>query len=131
MKAKELAQAVIPLLKSVKHQGKWGIFLYSNQYGESSSSVGKAWISALDHINSIKFKKGDLVVMQNCIEARHAEQKVWKCRTDIFASSSNEIVVFLENFSGYFSCYFLRRATKKEAQEYEKMEAESVGADII
>lgn len=130
MKAKESAQAVIPLLNSVNHQGKWGIYLYSNQYGESFSSANKAWISALDHINSINFKKGDLVVMQNCMEARHAKQKVWKCRTDSFASSSNDIVIFLENFSGYFLCYFLRQATKEEAKEYEKMEAESDGADI-
>lgn len=119
MTAKESALDNIPLLKAVKDKDGWKIMFYTHQYGETCSTSSKAWESALVHINKIKFKQGDLVVMQNCMEAANPKQKVWKCRTDSYPAATKDTVVFLENYSGYFLCYFLRLATPEEISEYE------------
>lgn len=57
------------------------------------------------------FKKGDTVVMHDCFEAYHFEykDKVWTCQTDSFLDRGKQEVVFLDDFSGYFSAKFLRR----------------------
>ena len=57
------------------------------------------------------FKKGDKVVMFDCMEAKNPKNygKIWECETDSFkrSSKSNE-VVFLKGFSGSFHCRFLQ-----------------------
>lgn len=57
------------------------------------------------------FKVGDKVVMHTCLEATHYRGKVWGCRTDSFIAKCGDEVVFLEGFSGYFMCSFLRSVT--------------------
>lgn len=56
------------------------------------------------------FKAGAKVVMHTCFEARipKYKDKIWTCKTDSFLSRSKEEVVFLEDFSGYFSVEFLK-----------------------
>ena len=56
------------------------------------------------------FKKGDQVVMHTCFESTFKEykDKVWTCQTDSFLARDNSDVVFLEDFSGYFMCEFLK-----------------------
>ena len=67
------------------------------------------------------FKKGDNVIMVRCLEAQGAgNEKVWICRNDSFKSCSREEVVFLENYSGYFSCKFLELVTPQPEQKAEK-----------
>lgn len=51
-------------------------------------------------------KKNDKVIMHNCLEAE--EGKVYICQSDEFISCSGSAVVFLEKFSGYFLCEFLK-----------------------
>lgn len=120
MGAKEAALKVIPHLKAVRNGSDWRIMLHSSQYGELCASSRKAWLSALNHIQSIQFKKDDLVVMQDCMEADHYKNKVWRCRTDCFMDINNYQVIFLEGFSGYFHCYYLRLATDTEVTEFNK-----------
>lgn len=57
------------------------------------------------------FKKGDKVVMHTCYEASFEKykDKIWVCQTDSFLDRGKEEVVFLENFSGYFSSEFLKK----------------------
>jgi len=57
------------------------------------------------------FKRGDKVVMHTCFEATlpKYKDKLWICETDSFMNQSNQDVVFLENFSGYFATEFLQR----------------------
>lgn len=57
------------------------------------------------------FKKGDKVVMHTCYEASLPKYKgkIWVCQTDSFMDRGKQEVVFLENFSGYFSAEFLKR----------------------
>jgi hypothetical protein len=67
-----------------------------------------------DYINENRtktFKKGDKVVMYNCYEAKieKYKDKIWTCQTDSFLSKGKEDVVFLENFSGYFACEYLKK----------------------
>lgn len=56
------------------------------------------------------FKAGDKVEMFNCYEAgfEKNKNKVWICREDSFVSSSKDEVVFLNGYSGYFCCEYLR-----------------------
>lgn len=56
-------------------------------------------------------KKGDKVVMHDCYEATFEKNKnkIWICLTDSFLSKHREEVVFLENFSGYFSAKYLKK----------------------
>lgn len=66
-----------------------------------------------NYINENKtetFKKGDKVVMHNCYESTFEEykDKVFICQTDSFLDRSKEEVVFLEDFSGYFSAKYLK-----------------------
>ena len=55
-------------------------------------------------------KKGVTVVMHSCGEANFPEYKgkVWTCQTDSFLASSNQEVVFLEGYSGYFFTKYLQ-----------------------
>ena len=54
------------------------------------------------------FKKGDKVVMHTCGEASFYKGKIWICQTDSFLDRGKQEVVFLENFSGYFSAKYLQ-----------------------
>jgi hypothetical protein len=56
-------------------------------------------------------KKGDNVVMHNCIEADDPENKnkIFTCQTSSFLDRGKEEVVFLEGYSGYFSTRFLNK----------------------
>lgn len=54
------------------------------------------------------FKKGDKVVMHSCGEASVYKGKIWKCQTDSYKDRGGSDVVFLEGFSGCFSCKFLQ-----------------------
>ncbi|WP_205755025.1 hypothetical protein [Bacillus altitudinis] len=54
-----------------------------------------------------KLKKGDLVVMHTCMEAKLSEGRVWKCKGDEFNPSAP--AVFLEGFSGHFAVEFLQK----------------------
>ena len=54
-------------------------------------------------------KKGEKVKMVNCMESEYHKDKVWECRGDSFKSSSNQEVVFLVGYSGYFLCEFLQK----------------------
>lgn len=121
MTAKESALEINPLFKAYKINGLWQVQIYSNVYGVPCKSPNKAWESALEHLNSTRYKEGDYVVMENCMEAHNPKQKIWKCRTDSFQSINKDIVVFLENFFGYFHCYFLRSATDEEITEFLKV----------
>ena len=58
------------------------------------------------------FKKGEKVVMHNCIEANIPKYngKIWTCKTDSFLDRAKQEVVFLEGFSGYFLAEYLQRA---------------------
>lgn len=60
---------------------------------------------------SYTLKKGDKVIMHTCYESTldKYKNKEWICETDSFFSRSKEEVVFLQDFSGYFSCEYLRR----------------------
>ncbi len=53
------------------------------------------------------FKKGDKVVMHDCIEAIVNPNKIWTCKTDSYKSRSGDDVVFLEGFSGCFLSEYL------------------------
>jgi hypothetical protein len=59
-------------------------------------------------------KKGELVVMHTCVEARNPkyEGKIWTCRTDQFTRGEGVYAqdsVFLEGFSGSFAAEYLQR----------------------
>ncbi|WP_158728625.1 hypothetical protein [Flavobacterium sp. I-STPA6A] len=56
------------------------------------------------------FKKGDKVIMHSCHESTFEKyiNKVWICQTDSFLDRAKQEVVFLEDFSGYFSAQFLK-----------------------
>jgi len=57
------------------------------------------------------FKKGQKVVMFDCMEARHPKNygKLWTIESDSFQREKNTSeVVFLEGFSGSFSCGYLQ-----------------------
>lgn len=55
------------------------------------------------------FKKGDGAVMHTCVEAKLQQYKgkIWTCQTDSFLDRSGQEMVFLEGFSGSFSCEYL------------------------
>jgi len=57
------------------------------------------------------FKKGDKVVMHTCHESTLPiyKDRVWTCRTDSFLARDKSEVVFLKDFSGYFSANFLKK----------------------
>lgn len=59
-------------------------------------------------------KKGELVVMHTCVEARNPkyEGKIWTCKTDQFTRGEGVYAqdsVFLEGFTGSFAPEFLQR----------------------
>lgn len=59
-------------------------------------------------------KKGELVVMHTCVEARNPkyEGRIWTCRTDQFTRGQGALAqdsVFLEDFSGSFAPEYLQR----------------------
>lgn len=55
------------------------------------------------------FNKGETVQMHTCIEADTHKGKLWTCKTDSYKDRAGQDVVFLEGFSGCFSCKFLQR----------------------
>lgn len=57
------------------------------------------------------FKKGDKVVMHTCGEASFYKGKIWICQTDSFLDRGKQEVVFLEDFSGYFSAQYLTKVS--------------------
>ena len=57
------------------------------------------------------FKKGDKLVMHTCGEASFYKGKIWICQTDSFLDRGKQEVVFLENFSGYFSAQYLTKVS--------------------
>lgn len=50
--------------------------------------------------------------MNGCYEASLPEykDKVWTCKTDSFLDKAKQEVVFLEDFSGYFSAQYLMKS---------------------
>lgn len=59
-------------------------------------------------------KKGDLVVMHTCIEARNPKNygKIWTCRSDEYNQGKGvyeQNLVFLEGFSGCFLTDYLQK----------------------
>lgn len=59
-------------------------------------------------------KKGELVVMHTCVEARNPkyEGKIWTCKTDQFTRGEGVYAqdsIFLEGFTGSFAPEFLQR----------------------
>lgn len=59
-------------------------------------------------------KKGELVVMHTCVEARNPkyEGKIWTCKTDQFTQGEGayaQDLIFLEGFTGSFASEFLQR----------------------
>ena len=67
--------------------------------------------SYIEQNRTTTLKKGDKVVMHTCYESKieKYKDKLWTCQTDSFLSKGNEDVVFLDDFSGYFSTEFLQR----------------------
>lgn len=57
------------------------------------------------------FKKGDKVVMHTCGEALFYKGKIWICQTDSFLDRGKQEVVFLKDFSGYFSAQYLTKVS--------------------
>ena len=56
------------------------------------------------------FKKGDTVIMIDCLEAENnLKTNIWECLTDSFKAKCGEDVVFLKDYSGQFSCKFLKK----------------------
>ncbi len=54
------------------------------------------------------FLKGDKVVMHSCIESNGKNYgKIWTCESDSFFRGNSE-KVFLDGFSGSFSCKCLQ-----------------------
>lgn len=85
-------------------------------------------------------KKGELVVMHTCVEARNPkyEGKIWTCKTDQFTQGEGayaQDLIFLEGFTGSFASEFLQRvnvepllaekdATIKELQDEVKKQSD-------
>ena len=59
-------------------------------------------------MNINKLKKGDKVVMHDCMEARGREDIVWECTTDSYQLCGSEVVM-LKNYSGSFCTEFLKK----------------------
>ena len=73
-------------------------------------------------------KKGDLVVMHTCIEARNPKfhGKLWRCRTDEYTTGEGayeQHLVFLEGFTGTFATEFLQKVDIDTLKEAEQVEA--------
>lgn len=65
-----------------------------------------------DYINNNEtetLKKGDKVIMHNCVEAEFYKATQWVCQTNSFNDRGGQDVVFLENFSGYFIAKYLKK----------------------
>lgn len=71
------------------------------------------------------FKKGDKVVMHTCHEATFYKDKIWTCQTDSFLDRGKQEVVFIEDFSGYFSAQYLKKIKKTAHQIWQ--EAKDLG----
>ncbi len=126
MSYKEQCLEINPKLKAEKNNNKWQIKYYQSAFGSICTSAAQAWESAYKHLQSIMYKKDDLVVMDNCMEAGCPTKgkRIWRCRTDHFTACSGDIAVFLEdnngyNYSGYFLTYFLRPASEEEIKAFE------------
>lgn len=73
-------------------------------------------------------KKGDLVVMHTCIEARNPKYygKLWRCKTDEFSRGEGvyeQHSVFLEGFRGSFAAEYLQKVDIDTLKESEQVEA--------
>lgn len=117
MTAKYLALKLNKNLKSVQVSGQW-LIMDGDKEVAKSYSPQSAWNDAYNKLAEKQFKTGDLVVMENCLEASRYVDKVWKCRSDSFKAASGDFAVFLENFGGYFCCEFLRLATSLEQHNF-------------
>ncbi|WP_327194851.1 hypothetical protein [Paenibacillus alvei] len=77
-------------------------------------------------------KKGDMVVMHTCVEARNPKNygKVWRCRTDQFSRGSGvyeQHSVFLEGFTGSFAAEYLQKVDiPDQSEEIERLK-EAIG----
>lgn len=117
---KEKTLAILPDLKlitrKVKGQTLYGVLLKQRHVPEKLvtgllENEDSAWEAAFKYFSTPPFQLGDSVVMHDCAEATLAKYdgKVWTCRTDAYLSSSNEWVVFLNGYSGYFDCSCLKK----------------------
>lgn len=75
-------------------------------------------------------KKGDLVVMHTCIEARNPKYhgKLWRCKTDEFSRGEGvyeQHSVFLEGFRGSFAAEYLQKVDIDTLKEAEQVEAKN------
>ena len=64
------------------------------------------------------FKKGDKLVMHTCGEASFYKGKIWICQTDSFLDRGKQEVVFLEDFSGYFSAQYLTKVSIENKSQH-------------
>lgn len=114
---KQLALRIQPELKAIKTGGITKIYQGDAVIITGSSPVG-AWQLAYEKLASEQFKIGDLIVMEDCMEADFHKGKVWKCRHASFKTQHGDYGAFLEGYSGYFLCAFLRKATPEEELAY-------------
>ncbi|WP_313903375.1 hypothetical protein, partial [Paenibacillus alvei] len=75
-------------------------------------------------------KKGDMVVMHTCVEARNPKNygKVWRCKTDQFSRGTGvyeQHSVFLEGFTGSFAAEYLQKVDiPDQSEEVERLKEE-------
>ena len=111
---KTLAIRIEPNLKSQKNvDGTWSI-LGDNKLLVKANTSQSAWEEAYHLLAVDKFKVGDLLVMEGCVEAKSHKNKIWKCRYPSYLTDSGCYAVFLEGMAGYFCSEFLRKATTEE-----------------
>lgn len=116
--AKQLALRIQPELKAKKNGGVAKVFHGDEVIAIGATPVG-AWQLAYETLAAEQFKVGDLLVMEDCMEAAFHNGKVWKCRHASFKTQHGDYGAFLEGFAGYFLCAFLRKATPEEALTYQ------------
>ncbi|QIC71843.1 MULTISPECIES: hypothetical protein [Acinetobacter] len=122
---KQLALRIQPELKSKRLGGVTKICLCDEVIAMASTPVG-AWQLAYERLAAVQFKVGDLLVIVDCIEADLHKGKVWKCRHGSFKTQHGDYGAFLEGFSGYFLCAFLRKATPEEALTFQPQSNDAV-----
>lgn len=80
----------------------------------------------MENEKELKFKKGDKVKMYGCYEASLDQYKdrIWTCRTDSYIAKCGEEVVFLEDYSGFFSALYLIKVNVEMKNNLEKRQKE-------
>ncbi|WP_034256850.1 hypothetical protein [Adhaeribacter aquaticus] len=65
----------------------------------------------IDNNLTTTLKKGDKVIMYNCLEGDSYKDKIWICKTDsfLYPYGDKEEMVFLEGFSGCFVTEYLKK----------------------